>query len=78
MVDRFQWSFQPNTDQEEGPGHSLLKKIGCKNPMNGSGALSDTAPEREKMAQKDRQGSTLLSTGSLGVRILLMALTTIK
>ena len=36
--------------------------------MNSSKALSDRVPEREKMVQKNRQGSALLYTVSLGVR----------
>ena len=27
VVDRFQWSLQTETDQEEGHGHPLLKKL---------------------------------------------------
>ena len=27
VVDRFQQSFQTNTDQEEGPGHPLPKRL---------------------------------------------------
>ena len=56
MVDRFQQSFQTKTDQEEGPGHPLLKKNGHENPMNSSRALTDTALEDGRIAQKDRAG----------------------
>ena len=45
--------------------------------MNSSGALFDTVLEGERMAQKEGEGSSaLLSTGLLGARIHLMALTT--
>ena len=30
LVDTFHWSFQTKTDQEEGPGCSLLKKFAMK------------------------------------------------
>ena len=30
MVDRFQQLFQTKTDEEEGPGHTLLKKLAMK------------------------------------------------
>ena len=56
MVDKFHWSFQTKTDQEEGPGHPLLEKTGHENPMDGSGALSDRAAEGERMVQKDQAG----------------------
>ena len=39
-------------------------------------AVSDIAPEGERMLPKTRQGSTVLYTGSLGVRINLTVLTT--
>ena len=52
------------------------KKLGHDNPMNSNGALSDTAPKGQRMVQKDQQGSALLSTGSLGVGILSLAVTT--
>lgn len=44
--------------------------------MNSSRVLSDTVLEDDKMAQKDPQGSAVLCTGSLGVGIVLAALTT--
>ena len=50
------------------------EKIGHENPVNSSRALSDRAPEGERMAQTTGQGSALLSTGLLGVGIDLMAL----
>ena len=46
--------------------------------MNSSKTLPDRAREGERMAQKAKQGSTLLDTRSLGVRIDLPALTTKK
>ena len=44
--------------------------------MNCSGTLSDTAPEGEKMAQKDRAGFCSAAHRALGVGIDLTALTT--
>ena len=44
--------------------------------MNSSGALSNIVLEGKRIAQKAGKGSTLLYTGSLGVRIDSMALTT--
>ena len=44
--------------------------------MNSSGALPDITPEGERMAQKDQAGSTFLYTGSPGVGMDSMALTT--
>ena len=49
MVDRFQWSFQTKTVWEEGSGNPLEKTTDHENPMNSSKALSDTAPEGERM-----------------------------
>ena len=46
--------------------------------MNSSRALSDAAPEGERMAQKDWAGFALLYTGSFGVRIYSRALITTK
>ena len=43
--------------------------------MNSRGALSDIAPEGERMAKKTGQGSALLYTGSVGIRIDSMTLT---
>ena len=43
--------------------------------MNSSRELSDTVLEGEKMVQKTRQGSAVLYTGSLGVRIDAVVLT---
>ena len=54
MVDRFQQSFRTQTDQEEGPGHPLLKKLGHENPVNSSRALSHIAPEGGRIMQKDQ------------------------
>ena len=54
MLERFQWSFQAMTDQEEKPGHPLPKQIGHENPMNSSTALSGIALEGERMMQKSR------------------------
>ena len=44
--------------------------------MNSSGALSDTAAEGERVAQKEGQGPSLLYTGSRGVIIDSTALIT--
>ena len=44
--------------------------------MNSSGALSDTVPEGERMAQKDRAGFRSAVPGSLGVGINSTALAT--
>ena len=51
-VDRFQWSFQTNTDSGRTTWLPTSEKIGPENPVNSSGALSDM--EGERMAQKDR------------------------
>ena len=69
VVHRFQQSFQAKIAEEEGPGFFELA-------VNSSGVLSDTAPQGERMLQKTRQGSALLCTGSLGVRIDWKTLTT--
>ena len=53
-----------------------MEKIGYENPVNSSGALSDRVLEGERMAQRTRQSSAVVSTPLLGVRIDLMALTT--
>ena len=54
------------------------KKLATTNSLNSSRALSDTAPEGERIAQKYGQGFALLCTGELGDGIDLMALTTNK
>ena len=49
------------------------EKLGSESPVNNSGVLSAVAPEGERMTG---QGSALLYTGSLGVTINSVALTT--
>ena len=62
MVDRFQQSFQTNRlGRRTWP--STSEKTGHENPKPCSRALCDTELEGERMAQKTRQGSALLSTG---------------
>ena len=52
-MDRFQQSFQTETlGRRTWPPTS--EKIGHENPRNSRGALSDIAPEGERMAQKDQ------------------------
>ena len=76
MVDRFEWSLQTRQIRKKDLA-THFQKIGHENTMNSSRALSEIALGGERMAQKDQtQGSTLLSTGSLGVRINLAVLTT--
>ena len=55
-----------------------MEKIGRENPRNSSGALSDIAPEDERMKQKVWVGFCSAATGPLGVGVDLMALTTTK
>ena len=43
-------------DWKEGPDQPLPKNIVNENPVNSSGALSDTAPGGERMAQEDGAG----------------------
>ena len=52
----------------------MSENIVRENRMDSRGALFDTTPEGDRMAQKTRQGSTLLCTVSLGARIDSMAL----
>ena len=74
MVDGFQQNFQTRwTRKVDLAAH--LQRVGHENPVYSSRALSDIAPEDERIAQrKTGQGSTLLHTGSLGIDS--MALTT--
>ena len=77
MADRLQQSFQTRqAGKKDLAVH--FRKSWPWNPGNSSRALSDTGPEDERMAQKTGQRSALLCTGSLGVRIDLLALTTNK
>ena len=55
MVDRFQRSFQTRQTRKKNLA-THFQKIGHENPMNSSGALFDTAQERERMEQKDQAG----------------------
>ena len=48
---RFQWNFQTRQTRKKDRGS--VRKIGHENPMNSGGPLSDTAPEGERMVQKD-------------------------
>ena len=55
-----------------------MKKTGHENPMNSSGALSDTVLEGERMAQEERAAFHSAVHRSLGVGIDPVALTTTK
>ena len=69
MVDRFQWSWQTKPDQEEGPGHPLLKKLAMNTLWIGARNCLTQLLKGRGWWRKTRQGSALLDTGSPGVTI---------
>ena len=77
MVDRCQQSFQTRTDEEEGPGHPLLKKLGMKT-LCIAVVRHLVQCQRTRGWHKDHGGSAVLCTGSLGVGINSRALMTKK
>ena len=65
MVDRFQRSFQIETDEEEGPGHPC-SEYGREPPVNKGGAWPDTVLRVRGWCRKTGQGPALLSRVTRG------------